>query len=453
MLQTSAAAAAIRQPTPRTDDGKVKDRSGISNGRAPVVVACSVPRRSRHRRRNRPLVAAAIPTGGTLLVLVLLASIAATRTATTTTTTAVPQESPSFWPSLAFSGFMVATALATPASMPTSATALPKKVAVIGGTGRLGRATVDRFLERGVPCRCLVRPSSSVPPSWTAATTDGMVEIVRGNLVETCVSGTGTEDGPSPPDAIMELLEGCTHCVAVFGSTRKTKLTDLWKPAEDTDPDHPKQVNYQTMKMLVEACRQSTACRHIVRITGKGEDPNGFFSVLINGLGSMAKGWNYEGEQVLRALSSSSTSDVDYTIIRPGIMKEDYPPLPPKAGPAEPPKVEHLALADNGGNDLKVSVVGYTQIADLVVECCVTQQQQQQQSPPSRRRLTLAAMNVPGTTPLTLSEQIRSLQQDTREFPSTLIGQHKRAVRDAVFKVAGVGLAIVLSVLIKVLFF
>ena len=34
----------------------------------------------------------------------------------------------------------------------------------------------------------------------------------------------------------------------------------------------------------------------------------------VAGLGSMAKAWNYEGECVLRG------SDIDYTIIRPGIM-------------------------------------------------------------------------------------------------------------------------------------
>lgn len=44
---------------------------------------------------------------------------------------------------------------------------------------------------------------------------------------------------------------------------------------------------------------------------GKGEDPWSVFSILINGLGSMAKAWNYEGEQLLR-----SCKDVDYTIVR-----------------------------------------------------------------------------------------------------------------------------------------
>ena len=58
--------------------------------------------------------------------------------------------------------------------------------------------------------------------------------------------------------------------------------------------------------------------RRIVRITGRGEAPWSIFSILINGLGSMAKMWNYEGELLLRACA-----DVDYTIIRPGVMTGD----------------------------------------------------------------------------------------------------------------------------------
>jgi len=37
-----------------------------------------------------------------------------------------------------------------------------------------------------------------------------------------------------------------------------------------------------------------------VRITGS-EKPWNIFSIIINGLGGMAKAWNYEGERLLRA--------------------------------------------------------------------------------------------------------------------------------------------------------
>ena len=50
----------------------------------------------------------------------------------------------------------------------------------------------------------------------------------------------------------------------------------------------------------------------LVRAQGKGETPWSAPSILINGLGSMAKAYNYEGENQLRA----SKQDVEYTIIR-----------------------------------------------------------------------------------------------------------------------------------------
>ena len=50
-------------------------------------------------------------------------------------------------------------------------------------------------------------------------------------------------------------------------------------------------------------------------MTGKGEAPWSFFSVLINLLGCHAKTWNYEGERRLRA-----NEDIAYTIVRPGVM-------------------------------------------------------------------------------------------------------------------------------------
>ena len=51
-------------------------------------------------------------------------------------------------------------------------------------------------------------------------------------------------------------------------------------------------------------------------MTGKGEAPWSFFSVLINLLGCHAGGApNYEGERRLRA-----NEDKAYTIVRPGVM-------------------------------------------------------------------------------------------------------------------------------------
>ena len=94
------------------------------------------------------------------------------------------------------------------------------------------------------------------------------------------------------------------------------------------------------------SCREASSLMHslfalsicvCVSPLYSGETPWSVPSIMINALGCMAKAWNYEGERLLRACP-----DVEYTIIRPGIMNDETQ-LAPKA----------LALADDGG-DLKV---------------------------------------------------------------------------------------------------
>jgi nucleoside-diphosphate-sugar epimerase len=303
------------------------------------------------------------------------------------------------------------------------AAALSPRVAVLGGTGRLGSATVQELLKNDIPVQCLVRPSSSVPTDWPS----NKVTVVRGELMD----GSG-----KPSTAVVQLLTGCTHCLALYGATRKTKISDFFDGSvEDSDPAHAKQINYESMKALLQACKK-TGCSQILRITGKGEDPSSFFSVLINGLGSFAKGWNYEGEQVLR-----EQNDIDYTIIRPGIMKDDYPPPSKDDGKSVEP--EYLALVDNGG-DLPVSVVSYEQIAQLLIECILNHQS---------KRVTMCAMNVKGTPTLpTVKERVQALQPDTRKFPKSLIAEHKKAVYQAAIGV-GAGLAILVLGLVKLILF
>ena len=163
----------------------------------------------------------------------------------------------------------------------------------------------------------------------------------------------------------------------------------------------------------------------VVRITGLGETPWSFFSVLINGLGRMAKGWNYEGEQVLRQEAS-----LDYTIIRPGIMKEDYDPTESKT---------HLELADNG-EKLPVSPVSYRQIAMLCIDAL---------EQPQTKRTTLTAMNVQNAgnedDKLTIKQRLERVKSDSRDFPKSLVDEHKRAVKTvfrSLFAIVGLTLGI-----------
>jgi len=91
--------------------------------------------------------------------------------------------------------------------------------------------------------------------------------------------------------------------------------------------------------IIETVCTECSTVQRIRRITGKNETPFSLFSILINMFGNIAKGWNYEGDQLLWGKSS-----VPYTIIRPGVMCR-----------AGVPAGKFRALVDNGEN-LKVSV-------------------------------------------------------------------------------------------------
>lgn len=288
------------------------------------------------------------------------------------------------------------------------------KVAVVGSTGQLGRRAVSQLLDRKVPVRCLIRQNT--PPDFLVEREKeypGLVEFVTGGDVTNA-------------DKVKELLTGCSHCLALHGATRRSKWYELFSAAEgseDSDSSHAKQVNYKSMKTFAEAAKE-TGCQQIVRITGKGEEPWSVFSVLINGLGSMAKGWNYEGEEVLR-----QQTNVDYTIVRPGVMKTDFDPKENDV---------HMILADNGG-DLKVSVVSYDQVAELCVESLMN---------PEAKRTTLTAMNVEGPGPK-ISESLKQVKKDTRLFPTSLVKEHKRAVKTVFRSLAAAFMALLAGILLR----
>jgi NAD(P)H-binding len=321
-------------------------------------------------------------------------------------------------PLLSLQVFLLVVSMATVTQGLSSEVSKVKKVAVVGSTGQLGRRAVAQLLDRKIPVKCLIRQSS--PPDFLLDQ-----QTKHGDLMEFVTGGDVTD-----PAKVKELLEDCSHCLALHGATRRSKWYETLTAAEgseDSDPSHAKQVNYESMKTFVK-CAQDTDCEHIVRITGKGEEPSSFFSVLINGLGSMAKGWNYEGEQVLRGQPIvDQQKHLDYTIIRPGVMKSDFDPVDSDV---------HLKLADNGG-DLMVSAVSYDQIAELCVESLLQ---------PSARKTTLTAMNVEGKGP-SIADQLKLVQKDTREFPKSLIAEHKRAVKLVFRSLAAAFLAIVVGVL------
>lgn len=293
------------------------------------------------------------------------------------------------------------------------AAAAPSRVAVLGATGRLGSQTIREFLEREIPVRCLVRPSSveKLPDEFTKSP---LFEVVTGDiLADSSKSSKGVfdDDLVAPSTELVHCLEGCGSVVACYGATRTTKFTDLFSSPEDIDPNHSKQINYRSMIALVIACKavnqkDGKKIGHIVRITGKGEEPTSIFTVLLNGLGSFAKAWNYQGEVFLR--TSLADDSIGYTIVRPGIMKpEDEKTSFPN---------DDLILADDGGNDLKVTAVTYTQMANLLVELSVSAADGRISAQHNNDKVTLASMNPSpdGDVPkaASIANKISALQND-----------------------------------------
>ena len=270
---------------------------------------------------------------------------------------------------------------------------LTRKVAVIGTTGRLGYETVQQLSQQGIATRCLVRPGSGSAEKQAMISnlkTLPGVEVVAGDI--------------NDAQSLEQLINGTTACFALHGPTAPKPIIKAFFPFwyKETDLQHPKQINYVGIQKILACMSSSATCKHLVRITGKGETPWSFFSMLINTLGGMAKGWNYEGEQLIR-----NQTDLRYTIVRPGILKASLP---------EDANV-HLAVRDNG-QDMKVSAVSYAQIAQLLIQIL---------DAPNCHRSTLTAMTEEGSG--STADLLAQVQPDTRIFPATLIAEHKQAAR------------------------
>jgi hypothetical protein len=131
-------------------------------------------------------------------------------------------------------------------------------------------------------------------------------------------------------------------------------------------------------------------------------------------LGSFAKAWNYEGEELLR-----QQTHVDYTIIRPGVMSQ----------PDTQPVGKVLALGDNG-NDLKVTPIRHSDVADLCLACLDYD---------NAARATLSAMKVEeGQGEETYGPLLEKVCPDVKNFPYSQLEENKRAVRKGVVIVFGV---------------
>ena len=291
------------------------------------------------------------------------------------------------------------------------------QVAVVGTTGNIGRTTIQELSKRNIPTRCLLRhdisnveikdtPSTSAEVAASLSTLNN-VEMIRGDVTD--------------PESIRKLIDGCDAILALQGPPKPNALLSLFPIFSNQNGSfHPYMTNYIGMKNIIEAVEATPSVKRIVRLTGKGEDPFSFFSILINMLGYMAKGWNYEGEQLLR------DSGLDYTIVRPGLLKNSNDYNAPK---------KSRGLKDNG-MDMKVTPVTYDQIAELCVESL---------NYDNAKKSTLTVMNVEenegedGYTAL-----LESVQADSRTFEKSLIEKHKSGAR-----LGFLGLSLILGTFLK----
>lgn len=336
-----------------------------------------------------------------------------------------------------FISWSVLFGIAAEAALSSISTAPIKKVALIGTTGQLGREAVCQLSAAGIAVKCLLRHdistiADSPPISLDQATTPTQVAAYLWTLplVEFVQGDINNEK------ALKQLVSDADACLALHGAQPpKPFLRSLIFPAlfyPETDPSHPKQVNYVGIQRLLAAMDESDRCKHLVRITGKGETPWSFFSILINAFGGMAKAWNYEAEQLIR----NHPSNIDYTIIRPGIMKpttttqttsniNNNNNISDVKEETSRSSLASLGLRDNGG-DLPVTVVSYGQIAALAIDCL-------QRS--NMKRSTLSTMNMDSIDPTTTTtttvvvQTADQVRPDTRVFPTSLLAEHRRAAR------------------------
>lgn len=292
------------------------------------------------------------------------------------------------------------------ASLLVAMLARGQTIAVTGPTGKLGRLAVQQLVAEGYNARCLLRHEVTPGVQGSCAP-----DAPKAAVVAWLAAMPGVEFVPgdvTSAESCAKLLDGCSACLALHGARRTTRLLDLLPWSDHTaERMHSKQVNLIGVRNLIDASKASGSVRRIVRVTGKGETPWSLFSILINGLGSMAKAYNYEGEALLRA----AAGELEYTIIRPGMMGR---------GDARLGEDRDLALAANGAN-LKVSLIPHRCVAQLCVASL---------SRANAARSTLTAMTVPrGGGERSFAPLLARVAPDSRAFPQSLLREHQLAVR------------------------
>jgi len=249
-------------------------------------------------------------------------------------------------------------------------------IAVIGSTGNLGKYVISELCKNNMKIKILNRHnnSSNIINNYKRFKN---IEIINGNINDL--------------NSIVKLLTNTDTCISLQGSNRKSKLFDIIR--YNNDLSHPIYVNYIGIRNIIEAAK-ITNTKHIIRITGNGENPWSLTSIIINLLGSMSKAWNYAGECELRE------SNITYTIIRPGIMHHDI-------------DLDFSLILRDNGNNIPIKKISYYNIAKLCIYSITH---------PNVKNTTLTAM----TTDVGLGKSswlplLRNVNKDNKNFPNKII--------------------------------
>ena len=306
-----------------------------------------------------------------------------------------------------------------------------QQVAVIGTTGNIGRAVITQLSNANIRTRCLLRHDISNSKSPSAKIAAFLASLNGVTMVDGDITNK---------ESIANLIEGCDAVLCLQGPPRPNPIFSLFpflsfvnSNASSKSSSHPYMINYVGVQNVIQAVKEQQqkqkqqdenddddddstkrTVKRIVRLTGKGEQPFSFFTILINMLGNMAKAWNYEGEQLLRK------SGIEYTIIRPGLLQSsDQYTIPLKS----------KMIKDNGAN-LRVSPVTFDQIANV---CFLSL------GYGNLANTTLTVMNVEeGEGYDDYSEVLPLLQMDelelengngTGRYPESLLEKHRMGAR------------------------
>ena len=160
------------------------------------------------------------------------------------------------------------------------------KVFVAGATGETGRRIVRELVDRQIPVRALVRNITTARAILPAG-----VELIEGNVLD--------------PSSLQAAIGDSTAILCATGA----------KPS--LDPTGPYQVDYEGTKNLVNAAKAKNI-EHFVLVSSLCV--SNFFHPL--NIFWLILWWKQQAEQYLQI------SGLNYTIVRPGGLKNEDSPNP-----------------------------------------------------------------------------------------------------------------------------